>query len=516
MISAVPVVGDADPLSIDAMERGRALAAELCGDGHVLIQGHAVPDVGPIEAALAAMADVAASHELSAWKVYTHSPSGWFLDDHDPAAPAIGQRFLDACRTTGVPAIAVHKGLSGGSPYASPVDIGPAAAANPDLRFLVYHSGYETSYTEGPYDPDGAGVDRLLRSVTEAGIGAGGNVYAELGSTWRTGDGQPRRGRPRARQAARRVRAGAHPVGHRLDLVRLPAGPDRRLPHLRDHARVPGAVRLPGADPRREAPHPRPQRRSTCSASTSRRRPAGQPTSRGCGGAARPPTGRSARCPVATCWRRSCASTRGWPNEPPERRAGERYRFAHMFVKICGITNEDDALLAVAMGADAVGFVFAPSPRQIAAQQAYDITRRLPPEILTVGVFRDEHPKRVDRHRPPLGRQGGAAARHETPDDVAEVAKAGAVGDQGLPGRLAEARRGRLDWPTDLSSRRADARVRAGLRLGAGRRGARGHAADPRRRPRPGQRRRRGARPSSRGASTCRPGSRLARARRTR
>ena len=66
-----------------------------------------------------------------------------------------------------------------------------------------------------------------------------------------------------------------------------------------------------------------------------------------------------------------------------------------MFVKICGITNEDDALLAVAMGADAVGFVFAPSPRQIAVQQVYDITRRLPPEILTVGVFRDEHPKRV-------------------------------------------------------------------------------------------------------------------------
>ena len=66
-----------------------------------------------------------------------------------------------------------------------------------------------------------------------------------------------------------------------------------------------------------------------------------------------------------------------------------------MFVKICGITNEDDALLAVAMGADAVGFVFAPSSRQVAAQQVYDITRRLPPEILTVGVFKDEHPDRI-------------------------------------------------------------------------------------------------------------------------
>lgn len=66
-----------------------------------------------------------------------------------------------------------------------------------------------------------------------------------------------------------------------------------------------------------------------------------------------------------------------------------------MFVKICGITNEDDALFAVAMGADAVGFIFAPSTRQVAAQTVYDITRRLPPEVLTVGVFKDELPSRV-------------------------------------------------------------------------------------------------------------------------
>ncbi len=66
-----------------------------------------------------------------------------------------------------------------------------------------------------------------------------------------------------------------------------------------------------------------------------------------------------------------------------------------MFVKICGITTEDDALLAVALGADAVGFVFAPSKRQIGIDQARDIARRLPPEILTVGVFRDELPERV-------------------------------------------------------------------------------------------------------------------------
>lgn len=64
-------------------------------------------------------------------------------------------------------------------------------------------------------------------------------------------------------------------------------------------------------------------------------------------------------------------------------------------MKICGITREDDALLAVAMGADAVGFVFAPSKRQIAPSVARDIVRRLPPDVLTVGIFRDEAPDRV-------------------------------------------------------------------------------------------------------------------------
>ena len=66
-----------------------------------------------------------------------------------------------------------------------------------------------------------------------------------------------------------------------------------------------------------------------------------------------------------------------------------------MFVKICGTASEDDALLAVAMGADAIGFIFAPSPRQVTPQLARDIARRLPAEVLTVGVFRDQSPERV-------------------------------------------------------------------------------------------------------------------------
>ncbi|WP_419913027.1 phosphoribosylanthranilate isomerase [Candidatus Poriferisodalis sp.] len=67
-----------------------------------------------------------------------------------------------------------------------------------------------------------------------------------------------------------------------------------------------------------------------------------------------------------------------------------------MFVKICGVTSEEDALVAVGMGADAVGFNFVPgSPRQISPRLARDIVRRLPGGIITVGVFRNELPERV-------------------------------------------------------------------------------------------------------------------------
>ena len=109
--------------------------------------------------------------------------------------------------------------------------------------------------------------------------------------------------------------------------------------------------------------------------------------------------------------------------EIPGRAGTSRVPWVRMFVKICGITNEDDALLAVAMGADAVGFVFAPSPRQVAAQQVYDITRRLPPEILTVGVFRDEHPERVIDTINRAGLKAAQLHGHESPAIVEEVAR---------------------------------------------------------------------------------------------
>ena len=94
-----------------------------------------------------------------------------------------------------------------------------------------------------------------------------------------------------------------------------------------------------------------------------------------------------------------------------------------MFVKVCGVTNEEDALLAVAMGADAVGFVFSPSPRQVAPALVEGIVRRLPPEILTVGVFRDDLPERVTEIVSRTGLRAAQLHGHERPDDVAKVAQ---------------------------------------------------------------------------------------------
>ncbi|MBU4276894.1 MAG: phosphoribosylanthranilate isomerase [Proteobacteria bacterium] len=58
-------------------------------------------------------------------------------------------------------------------------------------------------------------------------------------------------------------------------------------------------------------------------------------------------------------------------------------------IKICGITSLDDALAACRLGADALGFVLAPSPRQVSPEQARAIIAALPPLVSTVGVFVD-------------------------------------------------------------------------------------------------------------------------------
>jgi hypothetical protein len=124
--------------------------------------------------------------KIDAWKLYTvwgPNGEGYLLDGE------LGTKTIARGLELGRRIFAVHKGLplpGMNRDFTSPRDIGKAAKTFPNAVFLVYHAGWESEHVEGPYDPKAErGVDVLIRSLEENGIGPQGNVYAELGSTWR-------------------------------------------------------------------------------------------------------------------------------------------------------------------------------------------------------------------------------------------------------------------------------------------------------------------------------------------
>ena len=197
VLSALPIYPEGSPMSAEVMDETRKIVEGLCQDERVLLHAQALPNLDPSESSLDAMDETVDRYPIAAWKTFTHFPDvfedngkGWWLDDRDPALPQVGERFIQRAVRLGVPTICAHKGFSGGSPYASPADIGPAARRHPEVNFVVYHSGFEAGTInpagEGPYTRATAevGVNRLITSMKRAGIGPNQNVYAELGSTW--------------------------------------------------------------------------------------------------------------------------------------------------------------------------------------------------------------------------------------------------------------------------------------------------------------------------------------------
>ena len=175
----------AAPLRIEEAVATRSLVEALGNRERLLIHGPVHPGFpGELER----MEELVERWGVSAWKTYTQygpNGSGYWLDDEE-----IGIPFVEKARALGVKVICVHKGFPlPGMRYAESTcpDVGRVARRFPDVSFIVYHSGYTTEREEGPYEPARAvrGIDSLVRSVQDNEIGPGGNVYAELGSTWR-------------------------------------------------------------------------------------------------------------------------------------------------------------------------------------------------------------------------------------------------------------------------------------------------------------------------------------------
>ncbi len=188
VLSALPLPNAHDPLSPAVMAETRRLAGALCHDDRVLLHGKVSPTTQPLRRILAGMEQLAAAQPIVGWKTFTHLLGpGWWLDDHDPGAPQVGDAIIRKAVELGVPRIAIHKGLVNAA-YNTPEDVGPAAKRHPDMTFLIYHSAYDLSPSarEGPYTPATANVgsNRLITSLRKSGLGPGSNVYADIGTTW--------------------------------------------------------------------------------------------------------------------------------------------------------------------------------------------------------------------------------------------------------------------------------------------------------------------------------------------
>jgi len=184
VLSFVPSAPDAEPVTIQAADAVRRIVERLQGTHRLLLHGRVNPNqAGDLEG----MDELAQKWGVSAWKTYTqYGPGGkgYFLTDD------IGIRFVEKARALGVKVICIHKGLPFGPrsyEHSQCSDIGPIAKRFPDVKFLIYHSGFVSSVREQPFAPGAKrdGIDTLVRSLVENGVQPGSNVHAELGSTWR-------------------------------------------------------------------------------------------------------------------------------------------------------------------------------------------------------------------------------------------------------------------------------------------------------------------------------------------
>jgi phosphoribosylanthranilate isomerase len=110
-----------------------------------------------------------------------------------------------------------------------------------------------------------------------------------------------------------------------------------------------------------------------------------------------------------------------------------------VFTKVCGIMNSEDAREAADAGADAIGLIFAESPREVNVEEARRISVALPDGVLKVGVFVDAEPEEVLETAREVGLDLAQLHGDETPETVAAIRGAGLPVMKALRVRNAEA-----------------------------------------------------------------------------
>ena len=192
VLTYVPTSEEKMPLSHEEAFATQQLVNALPSDQRLLLHGRVVPNLpGDMDR----MDELQEKWKVAGWKTYTQYgadfDSGWWLNDEEHGRP-----FLDKVRASGVNNISCHKGLplpfpmmgEGNLKYRFCQDVGPAAKDYPDINFIIFHSGHDPALPEGPFVAGeyNSGTDSLIQSVIDNGLGNGSNVFAELGSTWRT------------------------------------------------------------------------------------------------------------------------------------------------------------------------------------------------------------------------------------------------------------------------------------------------------------------------------------------
>ena len=193
MLSAVPAVEAELPITNDEMAASRDYINQLAHSQRVVIQGQVIPN-NNLQQQLDGMDRLVETNKVICWKVHTewgpgntwgNAPNGYWLDD-----TAVGIPFIEKARKTGIKTFCCHKGLPAplfNAEHCSPRDLGPVAKAYPDTNWVAYHSafGFGGGKTEGAYvDGSMVGIDSLITTMKNSGIGPNQNIYCDLAGVW--------------------------------------------------------------------------------------------------------------------------------------------------------------------------------------------------------------------------------------------------------------------------------------------------------------------------------------------